>query len=931
MYKFKLGVLVAFGFFGLFIFISQSDVVHVAGSVRVDSLSAPTSVSASDAEYANKIGVRWDTIRDATLYRVYRNTTNNGATATDVGTTQANYFFDPTAVYPTLYYYWVRAESGATLSALSSPDQGVVAQGDVGPGPFPPLEPPPAPAGNSVTAARSYLGKALFWDEQLSSTKTVACGTCHRPATGGSDPRTVFGDARSRNPGFDATFFTADDVYGSPGVPLNSASGNYSPAPFYGLNEQVTGRKSPTYLNAGYATNGLFWDGRATDAFRDQLTNNILLTSSASLESQSAGPPLSSAEMAHGGRNWTQVAARVQVSRPLALASNIPSGLKTWIGSRMYPELFQEAFGSPDVTPARISMAIGTHERTLFSDNSPLDKWGANIAQLTQSEENGRDLFLVLQCAICHQGTLMSDHQYHNIGVRPVAEDRGRGAITSDPADDGAFKTPNLRNVELHPPYMHNGRFNTLEEVVDFYNRGGDFDAPNVDHQVIRQLNLTPELKADLVAFLKRPLTDLRVKNELPPFDRPQLYTESARVPLISGTGRAGSASTAPVPVAIEPSLLGNPNFTLAVTSSLKAANAVVVIDQADPGIVAAIPASGSFARVATPLVQNGNGGYASVNIAIPNDSSLVGRTFYGRWYIQDIRNRKSIGISKMFSFTVFRAATDPLSVAPFDFDGDGKSDMSVYRQSEGKWAIRNSSSENVNEISFGLAGDRIVPADYDGDGRADIGVYRGGTWYILRSSQGSTAQQFGLAGDIPQPGDYDGDGRADLAVFRPSTGVWYVLQTSTGFKAYAYGLSTDKPIAADYDGDGRMDLAVFRDGVWFVNETGVGSTVTSFGLAGDRPVVGDYDGDGKADIAVWRPSDGTWYYRRSSDGPFAAVKFGMAGDIPSPGDYDGDGRSDPAVFRNGMWYVYETSTGSARIEHLGVTADASVPAAYVP
>ncbi len=909
-------------------YLTQSRVSALADAAVAVTLSAPTSVSASDNDYVNKVVIHWDTIRDATLYRVFRNTANNSGTATAVGTTAANYFVDPSGTTSQVYFYWVRAENGPDLSPMSLPDQGVKANGVITPGPFMPLEPPNEPTGNPVTAAKTYLGKALFWDEQLSSTKTVACGTCHRPAAGGSDPRTAFGDSRSRNPGFDGTFNTADDVFGSPGVPQNSANGNYSANSLFGMKEQVTGRKSPSYLNAGYTRGGLFWDGRATDQFRDQLTNNVLLTEWGALESQSAGPPVSSAEMAHGGRNWTQVAARVQASRPLALASNIPAGLKTWIGNRTYPELFQEAFGSPDVTPARISMAIGTHERTLFSDRTPIDRWAAQIEPLTAQEESGRQLFENLNCSACHAGALFSDNAFHNIGVRPQVEDRGRFAVTGDPDDDGRFKTPVLRNGELHGPFMHNGRFPTLESVIEFYNRGGDFDATNINHEFIRPLNLIPQEKADLLAFLKRPLTDLRVKNELPPFDRPQLYTESTRVPQFSSYGRAGVATDIPEPIAVEPALLGNPNFTLAVKTSLRSGTAILVIDDADPGPRTSIPASASFARMEVPIVDSGAGyGYASINIALPNDAASVGKTFWGRWYIKDPRKRGRAAVTKCFYYTIFRGATDPLSIAPYDFDGDGKTDLSVFRATEGKWSIRNSANSAITESNFGQAGDRLVAADYDGDRRTDIAVYRQGNWFMKQSSQGFVSQQFGLPGDIPQPADYDGDGRADLAVFRPSTGVWYINQSSHGFTAMAFGLSTDVPIAADYDGDGRADLAVFRSGVWYVNSTTGGMNVVQFGLTTDIPVTADFDGDGKKDIAVWRPSSGTWFYIRSSDGAFNSVKFGVTSDVPTPGDFDGDGRTDPAVFRNGTWHYRESSTSEDRSFNWGMASDVAVPA----
>src|SRR5436189_4803520 len=129
------------------------------------------------------------------------------------------------------------------------------------------------------------------------------------------------------------------------------------------------GRKAPSYLNASYsAPNGIFWDGRALDAFHDPLTNTVLLPEAAALESQATFPPVASSEMGHLDRDWTQVAARIQASKPLALATNIPPGLAAWIGNRTYPELFEDAFGTLDVTPARIAMAIATHERTLFSD-----------------------------------------------------------------------------------------------------------------------------------------------------------------------------------------------------------------------------------------------------------------------------------------------------------------------------------------------------------------------------------------------------------------------------------------------------------------------------------------------------------------------------------------------------------------------------------
>src|SRR5437764_2613547 len=275
---------------------------------QTTSLLAPAEVNASDNAYSTKVGISWDAVRGATLYRVFRNTTSDPGTATALGTTSEGTFFDTTGTAGQTFFYWVRAENGSTVSSLSAPDTGVRANGVIN-GP-PPLNPPPQPAGNTVTAAKAFLGKTLFWDEQLSSTQTVACGTCHFASNGGSDARAIVGNPRSTNPGADGTFGTADDVFASPGVISNNADGTYSLSATYGFHEQVTGRKSRSYIDAGFS-NSLFWDGRATATFSDPIGGAVVLANGATLENQVLGPPLSPAEMANAGRPWIDVASRV--------------------------------------------------------------------------------------------------------------------------------------------------------------------------------------------------------------------------------------------------------------------------------------------------------------------------------------------------------------------------------------------------------------------------------------------------------------------------------------------------------------------------------------------------------------------------------------------------------------------------------------------
>ncbi len=521
----------------------------------------------------------------------------------------------------------------------------------------PRLNPPPAPAGNPVTTAKTNLGKALFWDEQLSSTRTVACGTCHFASNGGADPRSVSQAARSVHPGLDGVFGNADDVIGSMGVPLNLADGTYQWSSGFGLQEQVTGRRSMSVINAAYA-NSLFWDGRATQVFSDPLTNAILLPSGAALENQVLGPPVNGTEMGHTGRDWNDVATRVSASKPLVLAPSVPAALTNWIAGRSYPQLFNEAFGTADVTPARIAMAIATYERTLYSDQAPID---AGAGTLTAAEARGQQLFGQNDCATCHGGPLFTDNQFHNTGIRPAAEDQGQFVVTGNQNDLAKFRTPSLRNVELRAPYMHNGRFATLEEVVEFYNRGGDFPAPNVERNRIRPRNLTAQQKADLVAFLKRPLTDPRVAAETAPFERPLLYAESMRVPQMIGVGTAGAGGLIPQVTALAPPLIGNPNFTVGVTNALGGTQAVLVVDKNDPGATSTIPRFASLARVVVPLSGTGAGkGYGSVSLTIPSDPALSGATLFGRWYVSDVNAAGGVAVSPAFQLTIFGTAVSP-------------------------------------------------------------------------------------------------------------------------------------------------------------------------------------------------------------------------------------------------------------------------------
>ena len=286
-------------------------------------------------------------------------------------------------------------------------------------------------------------------------------------------------------------------------------------------------------------------------------------------------------------------------------------------------------------------------------------------------------------------------------------------------------------------------------------------------------------------------------------------------------------------------------------------------------------------------------------------------------------------------TFTINQAGA---SGRRFDFDGDGRADLSIFRN--GVWWISNSgTSGSFSSVQFGLATDKITPADFDGDGKTDLAVYRGGVWYIIQSQTGTVRIiNWGIGSDIPVPADYDGDSRADLAVYRAAEGNWYILRSTDGtFRSVNFGLVSDQPVPRDYDGDGKFDIAVYRGGAtigaasqWLILNSSSGATTSQqFGSGGDIAVPADYDGDGRDNIAVFRPSNGTWYTSLDPATNYGGRQWGIAGDISVAGDYDGDGKADLAVFRNGIWYIFNSANSSVRITGWGITGDAAVPAAF--
>jgi uncharacterized delta-60 repeat protein len=278
-----------------------------------------------------------------------------------------------------------------------------------------------------------------------------------------------------------------------------------------------------------------------------------------------------------------------------------------------------------------------------------------------------------------------------------------------------------------------------------------------------------------------------------------------------------------------------------------------------------------------------------------------------------------------------------------FDFDGDGKADLAVYRPADEHWYIQNSGSGNFSGTRWGLASDVSIPADYDGDGKTDIAVWRlaaGKTgneinYYIFQSSTGTLRfEQFGAEGHVPVKGDFDGDGKDDLAVFEESASNaeqnrFYYRPSSSpneNFRTIFWGAKGDRPVTGDYDGDGKTDAAVFRpsDGYWYVLQSSNEQLkAVKWGAATDKLVPADYDGDGKTDFAVFR--DGVWYILQSSNLQTRYAYWGLNSDKLVPADYTGDGKADITVYRAGVWYVQKSENSELQANYFGSAEDRPV------
>ncbi len=270
--------------------------------------------------------------------------------------------------------------------------------------------------------------------------------------------------------------------------------------------------------------------------------------------------------------------------------------------------------------------------------------------------------------------------------------------------------------------------------------------------------------------------------------------------------------------------------------------------------------------------------------------------------------------------------------------------DLAVWRPSNGYWYCMGGVGSQTFTVAWGgvINGVPDVPVqgDYDGDGKTDLAIFRPGSpgvWWIYPSSGSFYVVYQGTSGDIPVPADYDGDGKTDTALFRPSNQHWYIINSSNNNSVdIAYGNSGDIAAPADYDGDGKADAAVWRNSstTFYARKSSEsGNSLTqTMGSNGDAPVPGDYDGDGKADFAVRHGND--WVIKQSSDGQTETITWYDGSWIAVQNDYDADGKCDIAVWKPsgkgaGGWFIRNSHDVSTRTVSWGAAGDVPVPALY--
>ena len=261
---------------------------------------------------------------------------------------------------------------------------------------------------------------------------------------------------------------------------------------------------------------------------------------------------------------------------------------------------------------------------------------------------------------LCHAPPFFTNNTFRNIGVRPPAEDLGRQIVTNNVADRGRFKVPSLRNVGLRAPFFHNGGKATLTDVVNFYVAGGEF----FDNQdpAINPLGLSALQVSRIVDFLQNGLTDPRVAQGLPPFDRPTLHSQLVPPnPVVYGASSTGSFPNEPFMIPFQPAFIGNPQYVVGVGHAI-GGNAALLAFSATSGssTINGIPINIGLAPFPEiiPIQLSGpatpGAGFASMRVGIANVPAAIGNEYFLQWFVEDPLAPGGVAASRGLHVTLF-------------------------------------------------------------------------------------------------------------------------------------------------------------------------------------------------------------------------------------------------------------------------------------
>lgn len=496
---------------------------------------------------------------------------------------------------------------------------------------------------------KAQLGKVLFWDEQVSTDNTMACGTCHSPSAGGTDLRP--GSVHlSGNVG---TFGVVPQALVGGEVEYGSVATGSS------IDRHITELNAPTMIGA-YLFDNLFWDSRAGPAFRNE-QNEVIdhFEDWAALEDLAVGPPKSSVEMSHEGMTWASghLQAKLNGSFPLALVdpATVPADAM-WILNlnQNYAAVFDVIFAqdpnvdlrtATGVTRERFAAAIAHYHRTLVPDQAPID-----LGQMSPVQIQGFQIMLSEGCFQCHSASGSPALDASGRLVNPFDNLFSNG-VSSDVGLNSVRKTPTLRNLALKQKFFSTGRggegggqrprVDDLSELIDFYLE----PVPgNADPALFFQNGLSEGERLAVEDFLFHALTDPRVALEQGPFARPQLYSET-----LGFEDNEYGAGTPPTTGGLVPEIIANypplvpqvnepSKFRVGVGDAAPLAYAALMISAftAAPVEGSGDPLWVSSDFVLLPMVIVNANGIATSHYVIPSDPALVGVKSYAQWAILD-------------------------------------------------------------------------------------------------------------------------------------------------------------------------------------------------------------------------------------------------------------------------------------------------------